>query len=187
MRFPTLTLIISIALGALYGLFGATPEALIWHHNSADAWRWVSGHFVHISAAHLAWNLIALIVLGSILEQYRRRDVLFSLLAGTITINLYLASAYSLPAYAGLSGILNSLLVVALYRLCSSETYRHAALLTLIGSMLKIIIEMNIGASLVANLSWPPVPEAHFFGWLAGVAMCIMLGIKKQSRFRLAQ
>lgn len=187
MKFPSLTLLITICIIALYLAFGANPEALVWQQNTTDVWRWLSGHFVHISTTHLVWNLVAFILLGSIIEQYRKRDLIAGLGIGIAAINLYLELGYSLSAYAGLSGVLNTLLVIALFHLCCSDTYRNAAMLTLVGSMLKIVIEMNSGRSLVAHLAWPPVPEAHLIGWLAGIALCIMLGTQKRKYVNWAQ
>jgi len=187
MKFPLLTSVITTTIVALYFAFGANPEALVWQQNNYDVWRWLSGHFAHISAAHLLWNLIAFVILGSIIEQYKKSDLLVGLAIGVIAINAYLATDYALPAYAGLSGVLNTLLVIALYRLCRSDTYRNAAMLTLVGSMLKIVLEMNSGTSLVTHLAWPPVPEAHLIGWLAGMAMCLMLGTRRQPCLELPQ
>lgn len=186
MKFPTLTALISIVIVTLYIVFGANPETFVWQRDSHDVWRWVSGHFVHISATHLTWNLGAFIILGSIIEQHRKHELLIGLMIGAAVINVYLATGYDLPAYAGLSGVLNSLLIIALYRLCHSDTYRNAALLTLVGSMLKIIIEMNSGASLVSHLAWPPVPQAHLLGWLAGITLCIMINTTSRYHFKIA-
>lgn len=186
MKFPILTAVISVVIVTLYIVFGANPETLVWQRGSHDMWRWVSGHFVHISGTHLIWNLCAFIILGSIIEQHRKHELLIGLIIGAVVINVYLATGYDLPAYAGLSGVLNSLLVIALYRLCDSHIYRNAAILTLVGSMLKIIVEINSGTSLVSHLAWPPVPQAHLLGWLAGITLCIMINTSKRYHFKIA-
>lgn len=170
MKIPTITLLMSASIVALFAIFGATPESLIWLSSieKLEPWRWLSAHFVHISAEHLIWNLLPFIILGSIIEQHSKRDLLLGLGLGIVCINGYLAWFFVLPAYAGLSGVLNTLLVVALTHLYRHPDYRWAAMTVLVASLAKIIYELYFEASLFSSLDWPAVPEAHLVGWLAG-------------------
>ena len=119
-------------------------------------------------------------MLGSLIEQTSRLLVLAALALGILGVNFYLALFYSLDAYAGLSGALNSLLVIALYCLYQRPDYRAAAVITLILSIAKIFVEMLIQTSLFSKLPWPPVPQAHLAGMLGGLLLILILEIRKR-------
>lgn len=169
MRFPIVTLTISVICTTLYAILGAMPEALLWHADESQrTWQWLSAHFVHISFEHLAWNLGALIVLGSIIEQTSHKVAGAALLVGIVGVNFYLAIFYNLEAYAGLSGTLNALLFTALYFTYQLRDYKLASVITLLLSIGKITFEQFYHVSLFSNLPWPSVPQAHLAGLLAG-------------------
>ncbi|WP_189402488.1 rhombosortase [Arenicella chitinivorans] len=172
MKFPLITLTVAFATCALYVFLGAMPELLIWQHGEGQqGWQWLSAHFVHISAEHLVWNTVALLVLGSIVEQNSPTALLFALVAGAIGVNIYLAFFYTLSAYAGLSGVLNTVLVVALYQLYQNPAYKFASVLTFILSVVKVVIEYCFNLSLFSTLPWPSVPQAHLAGLVTGVGL----------------
>ena len=175
MKIPFYTLAIGLIMVGLFLFFGDAPEQFTFYSGVSfkQPWRLITAHFVHSDAQHLIWNLSAFILLGSIIEQYSKTVLIASLGIGIVAINTYLLTLYQLNAYVGLSGVLNTLLVVALFYLCQHELYRCAAIWTLILSMIKIIVESFYGASLFTSISWLPVPEAHLFGWVAGVLMVI--------------
>ena len=180
-RTPIFTACIAILCTTLFYLLGAVPEQLIWQQGENKAvWQWITAHFSHISEQHLLWNIAALLILGSIIEQTSRRLLGGALIFGIFGVNLYLALFYDLDAYAGLSGVLNSSLIIALYCLYQSEDYRIATLITLALSILKIILESFMKKSLFSHLPWPPVPEAHLAGLLAGLALIVLLEIRKR-------
>lgn len=170
MKFPILTIFISASVISLHLVFGDTPREFIWVSGEFvhRPWSLISAHLVHISSEHLVWNVAALLILSSIVEQTSRREVMLAFGSGLIALTVYLLFLFPLDAYAGLSGILNSLLVVALYNLSRQENYRSAALITLIASIMKIAWELGNAASIFSTLHWPAVPEAHLVGWLAG-------------------
>lgn len=173
-KFPTLTISLSLATIGLFLLFGETPPTLIWQSNQLELWQLISSHFVHISIQHLLWNIIAFIILGSIIEQHSSRRLILTLAMGCTAVNLYLFSLFDLPAYAGLSGVLNSLLVVALYQISKLPEYNTAAWLSLIASVSKLLYEWHTGTTLLTSLAWPSVPEAHFVGLIGGFTLCFL-------------
>ncbi len=180
-RLPIISLVLCAASALIFLAFGAIPNNLIFHTDEGQrAWQWLSGHWVHISKQHLVWNMAALLILGSLIEQVSHRLVLAALGLGILAVNIYLALFYTLDAYAGLSGALNSLLVIALYCLYQRPGYRAAALITLILSIAKIVVEMLIQASLFSKLPWPPVPHAHLAGMLGGFLLILVLEIRKR-------
>ena len=172
-RLPVQTLIISLLMVLIHYYLGPIPDGWLWQQAGAvPGASWLTTHFVHISPRHLIWNLAGLIILGSIIELNDRRLLLPALVLGVIAVDVYLAGFYQRNAYAGLSGVLNTLLVVALYQLAQRPGYRLAAGLTLLGSGLKILIEWQQESALFSSLSWPPVPEAHLAGLCAGLILC---------------
>ena len=172
MKMPYITLSITGVMLTLFVLMGGAPEPLTWFANTDQSvWRLLTAHFVHSDLEHLLWNTGAFLLLGGIIEQYSRRDLLIALAVGVLAINCYLLTLYSLAAYIGLSGVLNTLLIVALFRLSSDSEYRDAAIWTLLLSMAKIVYELYTEHSVFSSISWIAVPEAHLVGWLAGVLL----------------
>ena len=134
-----------------------------------EIWRIVSGHFIHADLKHLLWNCLGLAVLGAVLE-YRSRIALFSALgAGIISVSGLLLTPYAqLEYYCGLSGVLNTLLLVALWlewRLTRSR------LIILIGCacLAKVLIEVSQGVSIITRISWPPYAWSHVAGLIGGL------------------
>ena len=180
-RVPFLTLSIAALSTALFYVLGAIPEQLIWHQTEGQMpWQWLTAHISHISNEHLLWNVGALLILGSIIEQTSRRLLSGALIVGVLGVNLYLALFYNLTAYAGLSGALNSVLMIALYCLYQSQDYRAAALITLALSIMKIAVESIMQESLFSHLPWPPVPLAHLAGLLGGAILVVLLEARKR-------
>lgn len=181
LRLPVVSFLLGAACALIFWVFGAIPNTLILHSNEGQrAWQWLSSHWVHLSNRHLIWNMAALLVLGGIIEQTSRLLLVAALSLGIIGVNLYLAVFYSLDAYAGLSGVLNSLLVIALYCLYQKPDYRAAAVITLLLSIVKIMVEMLIQDSLFSKLPWPPVPQAHLAGMLSGFLLVLVLEVRKR-------
>ena len=179
MRLPIVTLSIALVVVALYFITGAMPESLIWHQPpTTRIWQWVSAHFAHISVDHLVWNVAAFVILGSIIEQTSRKVLGLSLVAGIIGVNVYLLSMFQMSAYAGLSGVLNALLITALYFLYKQPAYKLASVLTLIASIAKIAVEYFYDFSLFSKLPWPAVPEAHMAGLVGGIVLVLVLEVR---------
>jgi len=174
MKIPFITISISSVMMALFVLLGSAPETLVWlaDHND-QTWRSISAHFVHSDTEHLLWNLAAFLILGSIIEQYSKRDLLIALLVGILVVNSYLYTLYDLNAYVGFSGVLNTLLIITLFNLSQQPHYRDAAIWVLLMSMAKIIYELYSEQSVFSSISWAAVPEAHLAGWVGGILIVI--------------
>lgn len=180
-RLPIVSTCISLAVITLYLIVGAIPESLIWHQAEGfRIWQWLSAHFVHINAEHMTLNLIAFMILASIIEQTSRKVLGLALFSGIVGVNVYLTSLFQMDAYAGLSGALNALLITALYFLYKQPGYRAASILTLIGSIAKIIAESIWDFSLFSSLPWPAVPQAHLAGLIGGGLLIAFLEIRKK-------
>jgi rhomboid family GlyGly-CTERM serine protease len=162
-------------LGALHLLFPG-PESLAFDASTVGAgetWRLVSGHFAHADIAHLAWNGLGLAVLGCLIERQGRRLLVGALLAGVVAVSALLASPLcTLAQYCGLSGVLNSLLVVALFLEWRRGSIYPVALIA-VGSLAKLAWELTHGSALFTEISWPPYPAAHAAGMLGGIGLIV--------------
>lgn len=134
-----------------------------------ETWRLVSGHFMHADLQHLLWNCLGLAVLGTLLE-YRSRGVLIaSLGVGILSVSALLLTPYSqLVYYCGLSGVLNTLLLVALW-LEWSLTRSWLIILIACGSIAKVLVEVSQGVSIMTHISWPPYAWSHVAGLIGGL------------------
>lgn len=175
-KVPWLSLTLAGLIAGLFAAFGPAPEAWVYDRaaiESGEWWRLISGHWVHSDGAHLGWNLAALLVLGWIVEMRGRRGLIAGLLVGTLGVDLMLWLVLpGLTFYCGLSGVLNSLLLLALASLWQGAT---APVLVATGglSLLKVVSEISAGQAMFTQTAWTSVPEAHLAGWLAGLALLV--------------
>ena len=170
MKLPKITLSLC---GLMMFLFVSDLSgALIWHsHLGPQSWTLLSTHFIHSDIEHLVPNLIVFCLLGGIIESNSKRDLIYTLVGGVLAVNLYLIGLFPLLFYVGLPGVLNTLLVVAMFNLSQSQSFRSVAIGVLVLSMFKIIYEIYTGNSAFSTLNWHCVPQAQLAGWLMGVAI----------------
>jgi membrane associated rhomboid family serine protease len=117
-------------LGARYQIPSPVDAALLFSYVAAvqhyEVWRFFTFQFVHASFAHIAGNMIALMTLGPVIEEYlgRRRFLAFYLLCGctgpiaflilsAIWPASYPASSSLVGASAGVFGVLVGAAIVA--------------------------------------------------------------------------
>ncbi|MBI2813633.1 MAG: rhombosortase [Opitutae bacterium] len=102
------------ALPAL--LLGLAPRVFLYDRTAimhGEAWRLWTGHWVHFSASHLAWNLVVLLGAGTWLEQARPGLPGRFTLVGAPLISLgLLGLTPAMQAYGGLSGLATGVLVL---------------------------------------------------------------------------
>lgn len=176
-KIPVLTIcLLTILVGLHWLVEDKTPLYFsATHILRGETWRIVSGHFIHADLQHLLWNCLGLAVLGTLLE-YRSRAVLLAASAtGMAFVSALLLTPYSqLEYYCGLSGVLNTLLLVALWfewRLTRSWLIIFIAC----GSMVKVLIEVSRGVSIITNISWPPYAWSHVAGLAGGLFVIWLL------------
>lgn len=185
-KIPFLTLGLTVLLAAIHWL--APGETVLFYAQaeiqSGEYWRLITGHLVHADSQHLAWNCMGLLVLGALIERSSRLDWWATLLAGIISVNLLLLSPLShLDYYIGLSGVLNTMLLVVLWKSWLDARSWWVVLICL-ASLAKVIIEVSTGGSIFTNIPWPPYAWAHVAGLLGGVTLvCLreLAGSKVQS------
>ncbi len=178
-----ITISLSLFIALVYFILGPVPETLYFNAElitQGELWRYISGHLVHSDPQHLLLNLSAFIILSALIEQHSRLQLFAALFSGIIFINFYLFNNNEITNYAGLSGVLNSLLVIALYQ----QWQLHSKQLSLTGylpasiyliSAAKIIYELYSRDSLFSHTLWPSLPQAHLAGFMAGHIVVLLI------------
>ena len=170
-RIPILTLSL---LATLVGLHWLVPDKALLYFNATDivngeTWRVITGHFMHADRQHLLWNCIGLAVLGTLIEHRSQSMLWVALGAGIASVSALLLSPFSqLEYYCGLSGVLNTLLLVALW-LEWTITRSWLIIVITCGSIAKVVIEASLGTSIVTHISWPPYAWSHVAGLIGGL------------------
>jgi rhomboid family GlyGly-CTERM serine protease len=179
-RPPWFTAGLASVMFALYVVLGPQPDHLMYDRAGIAAgewWRLVTGHLVHADLGHLAANVLALVILGGVLESLQRlgiKTLLLLMSFGIVVIDAVLwLELPGLDRYCGFSGVLNTLFITAVYeqwRDTGDWLYRALA----IGGLGKIAIESGSAGAVLPLSSLPSVTEAHFAGFVAGVVLCTL-------------
>lgn len=182
---PWVTGLLLAATAGLWLYFGPAPEALVFDRTTlarGEWWRWLSGHLVHSDAPHALWDIAALGLIGGLMERNGRLRMAAAGLAGLVAVNVCLMWCLpQLERYCGLSGMLNALFVVALADLWRLRRHPAIPLAGLI-LIMKLALEMATHQSLVADLRWPSVPEAHLAGCVGGLAFLAVERLSRRAR-----
>ena len=162
----------------MVGLHYLVPEKTLLYFSAADiadgeTWRIMSGHFIHADTQHLFWNCLGLAVLGTLIEQHSRMALLAALGTGIAAVSFLLLTPFAqLEYYCGLSGVLNTLLLLALWREWTFT--RSWPVIAIAGLCIaKVVIEVSGGTSIVTHISWPPYAWSHVAGLVGGLLMIL--------------
>jgi len=173
-KLPWRSLLLVTAAIAAYLVLGAAPGDWVFDRVAiarGDWWRLITGHWVHSDLTHAVWDISALLLLGVLFEARLQWRLPMVLLLTSLGVDAWLWwGDPALSHYCGLSGILNGLLIVGLVHLWR-DTRHPVVLLTALGAILKIFVEINMGHSLVTQTAWPSVPVAHAAGYLSGLVL----------------
>ncbi|MFC1778596.1 hypothetical protein ACFL3I_14885, partial [Pseudomonadota bacterium] len=100
-----------------------------------------------------------------------------ALVVGIVSVSALLLSPFSqLDNYCGLSGVLNTLLLVLIW-LEWRLTRSWLMIVIACGSIAKVVVEVYLGESLMTNISWPPYAWSHVAGLAGGL---IVIWIQKE-------
>ncbi len=175
LRLPWHTFMLLLIALAVYMLNGPAPEGLVFDRQAimhGELWRLLASHWVHVDTEHLAWNLLAIGILGWMIETSLGPGRLYhALIAGMCLVTAWVWWLIpDLDYYCGLSGILNTLLFVILI-----DGWLRARQvifpLVAVGAIAKIAYELFQSSAIFTHTSWPAVPEAHLAGALAAVIL----------------
>ena len=179
---------LTIGLGAIAIAIALLPEtvqsALIFNKAtvmSSTPWQFFSAHLVHGDLQHLFWDVLGLLVVGSMLERMSRTAWLSAVAIGLFVVNSFLVSSFSsIQYYCGLSGLLNTLVFVLFWELWDREKSKTAILLAGL-CLVKIAVEMQFNEAMLTSISWPPYPASHLAGFV-GALFYVTLHLIKSGR-----
>ena len=176
-QLPSLLPII-LGVGLICGLLQLDMNTFIYQRDlmTGEPWRWWTAHWVHVGWRHYALNMLAFLSLPFIFPQLQRQTLLLSLLVlpPFLSAGLY-GLLPAVQAYAGLSGILHGIFVVAAIESLFIQRERKFAILVLVCIALKIGFEKWMGYSETAQLIQAPVLiESHQIGVLTGIIFILL-------------
>lgn len=181
MRMLRLPLLLFVLPSLLVALLPGAPAMLVLNRAalaSGQWWRLWTGHWVHFSTSHLAWNLGVTIAAGALLERARPGRLLrFTLLAAPLISAAVLIGEPQLAVYGGLSGLATGLAAL----LALTELERSPRDPTpWIGFLLLVAVKSGFDAvshrpmfSHFATARVQVSPTAH----LAGLGVAVLYGL----------
>ena len=151
---------------------------------AGEAWRLITGHFVHFSGNHLIMNLGMLAVLLHLLPRVSRSEVFWLGFITPLAISVSLLfTRPHLEMYGGLSGWISGLFVfVALVQAAERIWMRYLYAASLAMFVLKVFIEFSTGGSVFISLGKGAVVEsaAHVIGTATGI-FGVLIGSRPQA------
>jgi rhomboid family GlyGly-CTERM serine protease len=198
----TLSATVALAIPAvLAGLSRVLTEWASWDRArvaSGEFWRVVTGHWTHWSLEHLAWDLVAFVVLLPLCLRIGRGRTALALIGATLAIPLAVGAALpEIVAYRGLSGLDSALFTCLASSLLLRELREGAwgtAMIfggALMAFAMKVAFELATGSALfVESDAFVPVVLAHLVGGSWGVfaalaGRAIGSGLPRWARSRL--
>jgi rhomboid family GlyGly-CTERM serine protease len=141
---------------------------------SGELWRLFTGHFVHLSLAHLAWNIAAIAIVGWFIESKRLPDYgILCVFAPCLISATSLVLEPQMHRYAGLSALIMSAL--AFFALRQTNRATTTILSTLICA--KIVFELISQTSLfipTTTLEIRVAALSHLTGAIVGAAFALI-------------
>lgn len=185
---PWRTLLLAILATVIFSTLGAAPETLVYEREAilnGEVWRLITGHWVHSDTQHATWNIIALLLLGCLFENTLKRHLFTVLLISSLALSGWIILFMpQMTSYCGLSGILNSLLVVGTLTLWQQQR-SITLLLILLLAVLKSIVELQTQSAIFTHTAWPSVPAAHLAGMVIGLLIYLCRFTFMSGRSRL--
>jgi len=182
MKLPKWTLLVCV-LATLLFLVPAFKDTMIYDRDAiidGQWWRLITGNLVHLSTMHFTYDVLAMLVIGIVVELRGIRYVWLVYLFAAMDIGaaVFIASP-ELRFYGGLSGIVTATLVY----LCmcwglESGIWRMFCISMLVLVALKIGMEFMFGQSLLSAADpqlFIPSPVSHLAGALTGVLVFLSL------------
>jgi len=188
-RFPVWTLAICTSAVLVFGS-AAIQAMLIYDRNAiadGELWRFITGNITHFSTTHLDYDVVAFLIVGTIIEVrgYRYFSTLCLSAATLIGIVLYFAEP-TMRYYAGLSGVATAAVAyLCLHGLTEKGTWRWLCVAVLVGLSAKIAIELAFGKSWLLETGmqeFVPVPLSHFVGASAALLLFALVRLSESGR-----
>ncbi len=186
-RLPWRTAVLAVGGGLVYLLPGVA-EYFIYDRSaifSGEIWRLVTGHVVHYSPSHLAYNLMAFAAVGAIIELQASRRLLPLCTVSALLIGISLLGFRpDLHYFAGASGVVTAAVAYcALSGLSVSGPWRILCLVVLLLLIGKIALELFWSGSSLVGITgeFVVVPLSHAVGAVSGLLMFAWWRRRKES------
>ncbi len=167
-QFAAIVSLISLFLLA----WPAATDLLMWKRaelGDGQAWRWISGHFVHLSVRHCLTNLLGLLVICEYVWDEFGLTEACTLSIGTAASTSLLLWWFS-PAiqwYAGLSGLLHGL-----WAGCAMAWWFRTGDRVAGVALLLLAIKLVLPSYPLSET--PVVTVAHVYGALSGLVWAVL-------------
>jgi rhomboid family GlyGly-CTERM serine protease len=171
-------LALAVAIVVVAALGEAPRLALRWDRAAlaaGQAWRLLSGHFVHLDLQHAVLNVLGLLLIWMLFARaFSRVQWLAIVVAGVaaVDLGLWLVNV-ELQWYVGASGVLHAAMAAGIVRRMI-EHDRIAWVLGVLG-IAKLLQEHFTGALPFTTSGAMIVTDAHLYGALAGMICGVFL------------
>jgi len=180
---PAVVLLISIVLG----LFGDAGRSALRYERFAiqdgEAWRLLSGHFVHLGWSHTAMNGIGLLLVWALVHGSfsigRWLAVVLLVIAG-IDLGFWILQPH-LVWYVGMSGLLHGLLTAGAVDGMRKRQLEFWVLSALLAG--KLVYEQVLGPlpGSASTAGGNVIVAAHLYGAIGGVIAGLMFSFRKST------
>lgn len=179
--FPAVT-VLAAAAGLALALLPDAAALLVYDRDrvlNGDIWRLATGHAVHFSWSHAAWNLALFSVAGGWLERRDRARYLWLLALTVLASGLYfLIGLPEMARYGGLSGLISAVVVsLCLTGMRNGGPARAIWAAILLLFVAKVGYEILVGQVLFAAPGATPfqvAPAAHIIGAAAATTLYLV-------------
>jgi rhomboid family GlyGly-CTERM serine protease len=155
---------------------------------NGQAWRLLTAHLVHLGWGHLWPNLLALLLIGGLLEEFLKPvEWLAASFVTAVAIGVgLLVLDPAIQWYVGLSGVLHGLVACGAVTMLLAGHVRLGAVLV-VGLALKLAWEQVYGGIplTAASVGGPVVVAAHLYGAVSGALAGLVFGIVRRRASRL--
>ena len=148
---------------------------------SGEAWRWVSGHVVHLDLAHALLNVAGMLLVWALFARLftaLQWGVIVAAGIAAIDLGLWFINV-DLHWYVGASGVLHAAMAAGIVRRMI-ERDAIAWVLGVVG-VAKLVYEHVSGAMPFTASGALVVTDAHLYGAVAGMACGLLFGRSRVS------
>ncbi|MCL7944088.1 rhomboid family intramembrane serine protease [Marinobacter sp. ATCH36] len=161
-----------------WGTMAERVQALSSTLASGQVWRLITPDFLHFSWTHIIFNSVMLWFLGSQIEWFDGRTRLLVLFVGTSLLSNGLQYIVSGPLFGGLSGVVYGILGYCWLSQRRVPRFQFPPALVTFAVVWMVIgftpIPEMLGLGRMAN-------EAHLGGFVAGLALAVVLPVPKKA------
>lgn len=144
---------------------GFMPE-LIWQ---GEIWRAATGQLLHTNFNHLVLNVSGVLLIWALHgEYYQVKQYILAIIASLVLTGIGLVILSDDVHYAGLSGVLHSMLILG--SIIDIKQKEKTGWLLLLGVIVKVLLEISQGASEYTKqlIQADVAVHAHVIGCVAG-------------------